>query len=34
MSNLNERKIRYVQAEEVRKEEVGGVREPTLFNMV
>lgn len=34
MSNLNETKVRYLQAKEVRKEEAGGIGEPTLFNIV
>ena len=34
MSNFSERKIGYLRAEEVRKEEAGGIREPTLSDMV
>lgn len=34
MSNLNETKVRYLQAKEVRKEEARGTREPTLFNIM
>lgn len=34
MSNLGERKVSYLQAEEVRKEEATGTRGPILFNMV
>lgn len=33
MSKLNEGKVRYLQAKEVRKEEAAGIRESSLFNM-